>query len=143
MDLRLSVLPVVVAVSAVVLTMGTAAAQPGVPPTITTLPERPTPTGVTSFTDNPAIVDTYPQAIASWSRQPRPDVLAVNFTTGTPECYGVHAEIQETADIVAVKLRSGTLPDAVGRACIAIGVFATLPVTLTAPVGTRAVVSIT
>jgi hypothetical protein len=107
------------------------------------VPERPATGGVTPFADNPAIVNAHPQAIESWSRLPEPNVVAVNFTTGTPECYGVHAEVQETADIVAVKLRSGTVPEAVGRACIAIGVLGTLPVRLSAPVGQRAVVSIT
>jgi hypothetical protein len=107
------------------------------------VPERPAPAGVTPFADNPAIVDTHAQAIESWSRLPQPDVVAVAFTTGTPACYGVHADVQETADIVAIKLRSGTVPEAVGRACIAIGVFGTLPVHLRGPVGNRAVVSIT
>jgi hypothetical protein len=67
----------------------------------------------------------------------------VQFTTGTPECFGVHVEVQETEDIVAVKLLSGTLPEAVGRACIMIGVFGTVTAALQAPVGNRAVVSIT
>jgi hypothetical protein len=121
---------------------------PGIPsaaaePIVTTIPERPTPPGQTTFADNPAIVDSRPQAIESWSRQPEADALAVHFTTGTPECYGVHAEVQETADIIAVKLLSGTVPEAAGRACIMIAVFGTLTVGLDAPVGNRAVVSIT
>lgn len=146
MGLLRQVMPVVVVAVAAVAAAAPAMAQPNGPsptPTITTVAERPAPTGVTTFADNPAIVDARPQAIESWSRLPRPEQLAVNFTTGTPECYGVHAEVQETVDIVAIKLRSGTVPEAVGRACIAIGVFATMPVTLAAPVGTRAVVSIT
>ncbi|TFV59532.1 hypothetical protein E4P42_08380 [Mycobacterium sp. PS03-16] len=128
------------------VTPATATAQPAEPPatpTITMIPERPALTGVTPFTDNPAIVDARPQGIEAWSRLPDPDAVAVQFTTGTPECYGVHAEVQETADIVAIKLRSGTVPEAVGRACIAIGVIGSMPVKLGAPVGSRAVVSIT
>jgi hypothetical protein len=122
-----------------------AGAQPPVPPTptITQVAERPQADGFTSFTDNPAIVDPRPQAIESWSRLPDDRAIVVRFTSATPECFGVHAEVQETADIVAVKLRHGTLPEAVNRACIAIGVFASLPVGLQAPLGNRAVVSIT
>lgn len=134
---------VVVAASAMEAATGTVAAQPNPVPTISTVPERPTPAGATALADNPAIVDTHPQTIESWSPTSESTVIAVNFTTGTPECHGAHAEVQETADIVAIKVPSGTLPDAVGRACIAIGMVATLPVTLTAPVGARAVVSIT
>jgi hypothetical protein len=116
--------------------------SPGTP-IITTVPEQPLPAGNTAFSDNPAIVDGRLQSIESWSRVPEPDALAVQFTTGTPECFGVHAEVQETADIVAVKLQSGTVPEAVDRACIAIAVLGTLTVQLDAPVGDRAVVSIT
>ncbi|MGE2712866.1 hypothetical protein ACQI4L_02290 [Mycolicibacterium litorale] len=134
--------------TAVVLSAGAlaaavpAAAQPA-PPTITQIPERPQADGFTTFVDNPAIVDPRPQAIESWGRLPDDRALLVRFTSGTPECFGVHAEVQETADIVAVKLRHGTLPEAVDRACIAIGVFASLPVGLQAPLGNRAVVGIT
>lgn len=142
--------PAAIAVTMTAIAVGaapaTALAQPDGPspvPTITVVPERPAPDGVTTFTDDPAVVDTHPQAIESWNRLPQPDVVAVNFTTGTPECFGVHADVQETVDLVAIKLRSGTLPEAVGRACIMIGVVATLPVRLSAPVGSRAVVSIT
>jgi hypothetical protein len=118
----------------------TAAAEP---PIITTIPETSIPPGQTTFTDNPAIVGGQPASIQSWSRLPDPKTLAVHFTSGTPECFGVHASVQETTDIVAVKLRSGSLPEAVDRACIALAVFGTLTVPLDAPVGNRAVVSIT
>ncbi|KUI34305.1 hypothetical protein AU195_19385 [Mycobacterium sp. IS-1496] len=139
---------VVRSVTAIVLTAGAlgaaipVAAQPAAP-TITQIPERPLAEGFTPFVDNPAIVDPRPQSIESWGRLPDDRAITVRFTAGTPECYGVHAEVQETADIVAVKLRSGVLPEAVNRACIAIGVFASLPVGLQAPLGDRAVVSIT
>jgi hypothetical protein len=124
----------------------TSMAEPGdstSTPVITTLPERPESQTATPFTDDPSIVDSHAQAIESWSRLDDDRAIAVHFTTGTPECYGVQAEVQETADIVAVKLRSGVLPAAVGRACTMIAVFGTLTVNLDAPVGNRAVVSIT
>lgn len=119
-----------------------ASAQPAVP-TVTQIPERPQSGGSTTFADNPAIVDPRPQSIESWSRLPDDRTITVHFTSGTPECHGVHAQVQETADIVAVKLQHGVLPEAVNRACIAIGVFASLPVGLQAPLGNRAVASIT
>lgn len=137
-------------VTAIALTVGSlgvavpATAQPAPPaPTITQVPERAQADGFTTFVDNPAIVNPHPQSIESWGRLPDDRAIVVRFTSGTPECFGVHAEVQETADIVAVKLRQGTLPEAVDRACIAIGVFAVLPVGLQAPLGNRAVVSIT
>ncbi|MET0897148.1 MAG: hypothetical protein ABWY45_04455 [Mycobacterium sp.] len=112
-------------------------------PIITTVPEVPLPAGITQFVDNPAIVDSHPQHIESWSRLPDDHAVAVQFTTGTPVCFGTHVEVQETPDIVAVKLRSGTVPEAVDRACTMIAVFGTVNAVLEAPVGHRAVVSIT
>lgn len=112
-------------------------------PIITTVPEAPLPAGLTPFVDNPAIVDSHPQNVESWSRLPDDLTVAVQFTTGTPVCFGTHVEVQETPDIVAVKLRSGTLPEAVGRACTMIAVLGTATAVLEAPVGHRAVVSIT
>jgi hypothetical protein len=112
-------------------------------PTVTQVPEQPRATGLTEFTDDPAIVDARPQPFESWSRRPDDRSIGVHFTTGTPQCYGVHAEVQETPDVVAVRLLSGTRPDAVGKACIEIAVFGELPVRLDSPIGQRAVVSIT
>lgn len=126
------------------LTVGSpiAVAEPTTP-VITTIAEVPTPPGQTIFTDNPAIIESHPQSIDSWSRVPDADAVVVHFSTGTPQCYGVSAEVQETADIVAVKLRSGTVPEATDRACIMIAVSGSLTVGLDSPVGNRAVVSIT
>ena len=91
---------------------------------------------VTEFTDNPSIVDSHPLRFESW-RVVGEDVVALQFTTGTPECFGVHAIVHETPETVAVELREGTLPEAVGRACIMIAVFGSLDVQLQEPVGTR------
>lgn len=96
---------------------------------------------VTEFTDNPSIVESYPLLVESW-RVVGEDVLALQFTTGTPECFGVHAMVHETPETVAVELRGGTLPDAVGRACIMIAVFGNLNVQLQQPLGDREVVSL-
>ena len=132
-----------------VLTVPTAIAtgepteDPAATPVITVLTERPALPGQTTFTDNPAIVDPRPQSIEAWNRLPESNALAVQFSSGTPTCYGVDAEVQETADIIAVKLRMGTLPEAVNRPCIMLAVFGTLTVELNSPVGHRAVVSVT
>jgi hypothetical protein len=107
----------------------------------TALPERQGPPGVV-FVDNPAIVDAHPMAAESFSRGPGDNAVAVHFTTGTPECYGVHGIITETAQTVSVELRSGSLPEAVGRACIMIAVSGTVEVPLQAPLGDRQVVSV-
>jgi len=96
---------------------------------------------VTEFTDNPSIVDSHPLHFESW-RVVGEDVVALQFTTGTPECFGVHAIVHETPETVAVELRGGTLPEAVGRACIMIAVFGALNVQLQEPLGDREVISL-
>ena len=105
------------------------------------LPERPGASGV-AFTDNPSIVDAHPQPAESWSRVDDVRAVAVHFTTGTPHCYGVHADVVETAENVTIELRGGTLPEAVGRACIMIAVSGTLEVPLQSPLGDRQVLSV-
>lgn len=89
------------------------------------------------FTDNPTIVDPHPIPIDSWSPVDDGRAVAVQFTTGTPTCYGVHATAQETADTVTIELTGGTLPEAVGRMCIMIAVEGTLAVPLQNPLGDR------
>jgi len=96
---------------------------------------------LTEFTDNPSIVDSHPLQIESW-RAVGEDVLSLQFTTGTPECFGVHAIVHETPETVGVELRGGTLPEAVGRACIMIAVFGSLDVQLRQPLGDREVISL-
>ena len=94
----------------------------------------------TEFTDNPAIVDSHPLQVESWSPVGE-DVVEVRFTTGTPECFGVHAIVHETPQTVTIELRGGTLPEAVNRACIMIAVFGSLDVQLQQPLGNRQVVT--
>jgi hypothetical protein len=96
---------------------------------------------VTEFSDNPSIVDNHPLHFESW-RVVGEDVVSLQFTTGTPECYGVHAIVHESPEAVMVELRGGTLPEAVGRACIMIAVFGSLDVQLQAPLGDREVISL-
>lgn len=110
-----------------------AAAEPTAPPEV--------PPGGVVFTDNPAILDPHPTRIESWSRVATENAVGVHFTSGPPECTGVHATAHETADTVTVDLRSGTPPEAVGRACILIALFGTLEVPLQAPLGDRRVLS--
>jgi hypothetical protein len=69
------------------------------------------------------------------------DRIAVNFQTGSPECYGVDASTTETDSTVTIELRSGTRADATGRMCTMIAVFGTLEVPLKAPLGNRQVLS--
>jgi hypothetical protein len=91
------------------------------------------------FVDNPAIIDPHPIAFDSWSRGPDDRTVALHFTTGTPTCYGVHATVDETPATVTVDLQGGTLPEAVGRACILIAVSGTIEVPLQSPLGDRQV----
>jgi hypothetical protein len=89
------------------------------------------------FIDNPEIVDPHPTQVESWSRSG--DGLAVNFTTGTPECYGVHATVRETADTVTVELTGGSVPQLFSQMCIMLAVFGTVEVPLQRPLGERQV----
>ncbi|MGZ4762931.1 MAG: hypothetical protein ACXVGO_06200 [Mycobacterium sp.] len=91
------------------------------------------------FTDTSDLVDSHPAAIDSWSRAAADNAVAVNFTSGTPACAGVHATAVETSDTVTVDLQGGTLPEAVGRMCIMLAVFGTVEVPLQAPLGDRRV----
>ncbi|OBG95716.1 hypothetical protein A5698_14970 [Mycobacterium sp. E136] len=104
------------------------------------LAERPGYPGLL-FTDNPAIVDPHPLRAESYNRVPGDRAVGVHFTTGTPQCYGVHATVQETAETVTVALVGGTLPEAVGRPCIMIAVSGILDVPLQEPLGTRQVLT--
>lgn len=116
-------------------------ASPSVSAETTVLSERQGPAGAV-FADNPAIVDAHRMPAESFSRVPGDRAVAVHFTTGTPECYGVHATVAETAQTVDVELQSGSLPEAVGRACIMIAVSGTVEVPLQSPLGDRQVRSV-
>jgi hypothetical protein len=110
-----------------------AAAAPIAPPEV--------PPGGVVFTDNPDIVDPHLLRVESWSRTPSDNAVAVHFTLGPPECYGVHAGVQETSEAVTVELRSGMPPEALGRMCIMIALFGTLDVPLQAPLADRQVLA--
>ncbi|MEV5651225.1 hypothetical protein AB0L57_23500 [Nocardia sp. NPDC052254] len=94
------------------------------------------------FTADPTITSPHPMSFDSWSRV-ADDRIAVNFQTGSPECYGVDATTDETDSSVTVHLRAGTLPQAVGRMCTMIAVFGTLEIPLKKPLGDRKVLSAT
>jgi hypothetical protein len=108
----------------------------------TVVPEVPPGVPGAAFVDDPTIVDPHVMPIESWSRLGAGEVLALHFTTGAPECYGVNATVHETAENVTVELRGGTRPEAVGRACIAIALTGTLEVPVQSPVGDRQVLSV-
>ena len=123
----------------------TASASAGPAPSVsttTTPPERAADNPAVVFTDNPALVDSRPLPFDSWTRVNNGDALALNFTLGSPDCFGVHATVHETAETVAVELRSGSRPEAVGRMCTMIAVFGTLDVPLPSPLGDRQVLSV-
>jgi hypothetical protein len=137
----LSVLAVVCAL--LVGVAGPASAQPPEPPAPVLIPETPAGTPAAMFVGDPAIIDSYPTRPQAWSRTADDRAVRLHFTVGTPDCYGVHATVHETADDVIVDLRTGTLPQAVDRACIMIALFAGLDVPLQQPLGTRRVLSMT
>jgi len=106
-------------------------------PTIVAPPEVPPDPSRLVFVDNPAIVGPQPMQVESWSRSG--DGLMVNFTSGVPECYGVHVDVEETEQTVTVELYGGAPPESVGRICILLAVFGTLQVPLQSPLGERQV----
>ncbi|NNH70178.1 hypothetical protein HLB23_09945 [Nocardia uniformis] len=93
-----------------------------------------------AFTADPTIVNPRPIPFDSWTEL-APDKIAVNFQTGSPECYGVDVTTTETDEAVTVELRGGTRADAVGKMCTMIAVFGTLEIQLKAPLGDRDVLS--
>jgi hypothetical protein len=97
--------------------------------------------GSVPFVDTPQIVDSHPLQVESWTVQDGGRTLRLRFTAGTPECFGVHATVLETADTVEVRLRSGARPESVARACIMIAVSGTLDVPLAQPLAHRAVLT--
>jgi hypothetical protein len=122
-----------------------ASACPGPSETETTTvapPQRPPDDAAVVLTDNPSIVNSHLSPFEAWSRLGSENTVAVYFTIGSPDCYGVHATARETADTVTVELRSGALPEAVGRVCTMIAVFGTLHVPLQNPLGDRTVLSV-
>ncbi|MEV0671578.1 hypothetical protein [Mycobacterium sp. NPDC050441] len=108
-------------------------------PTPVEVPEVPADPARTLFVDNPAIVDPHLTQIESFSRDQ--ERLLVNFTAGTPDCFGIHVVTRETADAVTIDLRGGTPPESVGRMCIALAVHGTAEVALQAPLGSRQVLT--
>ncbi|KUH65371.1 hypothetical protein AU184_22220 [Mycolicibacterium novocastrense] len=115
-------------------------AAPAVSAQTAVLPERPGYPGLL-FIDNPAIVDPHPMRAESFNRVVGDRAVGVHFTTGTPQCYGVHATVQETPETVTVELLGGTLPEAVDRPCILIAVAGILDVPLQNPLGSRQVLT--
>ena len=98
--------------AAVVLAAGVVLAGWGAPAAAAdpvTPPEVANAEGVV-FKDNPALIDPRPMPVESWSRVSNDRALAVQFTSGTPACNGVHATTTETADTVTVTLTGGSLP---------------------------------
>ncbi|KWX21185.1 hypothetical protein AFM11_26380 [Mycolicibacterium wolinskyi] len=116
-------------------TVPVAAAEPNT----VVVPEVPAEPARTVFADNPWIVDQHTTKIDSWSRHGQG--LRINFTAGTPDCFGVHLTTQETAETVMVELHGGTPPEAVGRMCIALAVDGTMDVPLQGPLGGRVVMA--
>ncbi|MGV0607096.1 hypothetical protein [Mycolicibacterium sp. XJ1904] len=104
------------------------------------LSERPGHPGLL-FIDNPAIVDPQPMRAESYNRVAGDRAVGVHFTTGTPQCYGVHASVLETPETVTVELFGGALPEAAGRPCIMIAVSGILDVPLQNPLGSRQVLT--
>ena len=103
------------------------------------LPETPSAPGLT-FVDDPAIVDVHPLTPQSWSRLDPEPALVLNFQIGPPNCYGVHATVQETDETVLVSLTSGGHRSG-PMVCTMIIMQGKLVVPLANPVGSRSVLT--
>nr|WP_218681723.1 hypothetical protein [Rhodococcus qingshengii] len=100
----------------------------------------PTPESNIVLTDSADLADAHPVSVTSYSLvDGARDRIAVHFVSGTPECFGAHASVDETSSEVTVKVSGGTLPTAVGVACTMEVVDATLDLLLDAPLGDRTV----
>lgn len=105
----------------------------------TSIPKVPAQEFRTQFTPRPDIVQSHEIPIESWTKVDA-NTIALNFTAGTPECYGVDPVVTETDTTIEVSLRMGTLPEAADRMCILIAVMGSVEVPTTAPIGDRTVV---
>lgn len=108
-------------------------------PSTAVVPQVPADPARTVFADNPWIVDQHSTKVESWSRDGQG--LRINFTAGTPDCFGVHLTTQETPETVMVQLHGGTPPEGLGRMCIALAVDGTMDVPLQGPLGDRVVMA--
>ncbi|WP_418003979.1 hypothetical protein ACNO8X_02275 [Mycobacterium sp. PDNC021] len=104
----------------------------------TPLPEVPGSPG-TTFIDDPAILDAHLLTAESWSRLDPEPALALNISVGSPDCYGVHAAVQETEQSVAVTLTSGRRSDRERMVCTMMIMPGKIIVPLSNPVGERTV----
>ncbi|OKH85004.1 hypothetical protein EB75_02360 [Mycobacterium sp. ST-F2] len=104
----------------------------------TPLPEVPATPG-TTFVDDPSIRDAYPLTAESWSRLDPEPALALNISIGSPDCYGVHATVQETEQTVVVTLTSGRRSDREQMVCTMMIMPGKIVVPLAGPVGDRTV----
>lgn len=94
----------------------------------------------TLFDDRDDLVGASSTVVESWSAVDE-NTVAVHFVTGTPQCYGAHAEVHETDRAVTVSLVTGALPEAADKMCILVAVFGRLEVPLNAPLGDRQIVN--
>lgn len=94
----------------------------------------------TMFESTPDLIRATTTPFESWS-QVSTNTIAVHFVTGTPECYGADASVTETATTVTIELRTGTRPDSADKSCIMVAVYATMQITLAAPLGDRTILN--
>lgn len=94
----------------------------------------------TMFDDRPDIVGASTTMFESWSEADE-QTVTVHFVTGTPECYGAYATLEENDTEVVITLRTGALPEASDRMCILVAVFGSLDVHLSRPLGDRQVIN--
>lgn len=94
-------------------------------------------------TDDQPRDDLTDEKAVEWIRYERisPHRLRVFFTTGDPKCYGSRAIVRQSSTQVAVAVIVGVLPGA-PKQCTAIGRYASLLVTLDAPLGDRRVIEL-
>lgn len=92
----------------------------------------------------PGMVGLHPVSFAGGSAYVSPDdptVVIVDYWSGIEPCYVLdHVEVVETEDSVTITLFEGSDPAADAVACIEIGVFKRVYVTLDSPLGDRQIV---
>lgn len=117
----------------------TSTSQPPTTTAVPTIPKTPVEDFRTTYTPRPDIVRAYDTPVESWSEL-NPNTIAVNFTAGTPECYGIDPVVTETDTTVEVTVRAGVLPETADKMCVLISLMGTVEVPLQAPIGDRTVV---
>jgi hypothetical protein len=88
--------------------------------------------------DRADLLDARTTSLVALTRDPvRANTVIARFWNGPSRCYGAHATVRETPQVISVTVVVGVLPEAAGQPCPAVAELQELSVGLASPVGDR------